>query len=91
MLSRHVGNEVNWFDPLPSAVDRNIQDKVLARSGRIYRTHGLGYLYVRRSTGHTYATEWSKYLKGAIEQRLGVWDSPGFRRTSHSDRTKVRA
>lgn len=91
MLPRTLGADVKWFDPLPRAVDRNIQDKVLARSGKIYRTHGLGYLYVRRSTGHTYATEWSKYLKGAIEQRLGLWDSPGFGQVATSGNAQVAA
>lgn len=78
MLERSLGEHLRWFDPLPSAVDRNLQDKVLRARGRIYRTHGLGYVYARRRAGHTYHTQWTKYLSSATEQRPGVWEGRGF-------------
>lgn len=68
-----LGRSVGWFDPVHRAVDRNLQDKVLRGGGTVYRTHGLDYVYVRHSDGHTYTTDWVKYLRGAIEQRPGVW------------------
>lgn len=77
-LDRELGDELDWFDPIPRHVDRNIQDKVLAASGRIYRTHGLGYLYVRHDDGHTWVTDFSRYLVGSTEQRRGPWPHAVF-------------
>jgi hypothetical protein len=77
-VDRADGDALGWFDPLPRAVDRNLQDKILRAAGRVYRTHGLDYVYVRHGDGHTYATDWGKYLRGSIEQRTGQWPlTPG--------------
>lgn len=84
-LDRVTGHTLGWFDAVPSAVDRNIQDKVLAAGGRIYRTHGLGYAYVRHTQGHTYGTSWAKYLRGALEQRPGMWPGPDFHPTNEPE------
>lgn len=77
-VDRGVGKSLGWFDAVPRAVDRNLQDKVLNDGGRIYRTHGLGYIYVRRDGGHTYDTSWTKYLRRTVEQRFGVWSHDEF-------------
>ena len=44
---------VGGWRPVPKSVDRALLDRVLESGGLVYRTHGLGYVYVRRSDGHT--------------------------------------
>ena len=44
---------VGGWRPVPKSVDRALLDRVLADGGLVYRTHGLGYVYVRRGEGHT--------------------------------------
>jgi len=44
---------VGGWRPVPKSVDRALLDRVLADGGLVYRTHGLGYVYVRHSAGHT--------------------------------------
>ena len=85
-LDRATGNELGWFDSIERAVDRNLQDKILRANGRIYRTHGLGYLYVRHGDGHTYGTSWPKYLRNTVEQRTGPWPSSEFGQTTTDTR-----
>lgn len=41
----HVGG----WRPVPRSVDRALLDRVLTAGGLVYRTHGLGYVYVRHA------------------------------------------
>lgn len=45
--------EVGGWRPVPKSIDRALLDSVRLAGGLIYRTHGLGYIYVRRGDGHT--------------------------------------
>ncbi len=53
LISRADLAEVGGWRPVPKSVDRALLDRVLAAGGLVYRTHGLGYVYVRRPSGHT--------------------------------------
>lgn len=77
-VDHRLGDEIGWFDAVPRAVDRNILHKAGAADARLYRTHGLGYLYVRHGKGHTYDTSWAKYLRQNTEQRSGIWAHDEF-------------
>lgn len=39
--------QVGGWRPVPRSVDRALLDRVLDSGGLVYRTHGLGYVYVR--------------------------------------------
>ena len=44
---------VGGWAPVPKSVDRALIDRVQAHGGLVYRTHGLGYVYVRHAGEHT--------------------------------------
>jgi len=62
LLSRGDLAEVGGWRPVPRSVDRALLDRMLADGGLVYRTHGLGYIYVRRSFGHTAAVRDEHFL-----------------------------
>lgn len=41
--------QVGGWRPVPRSVDRALLDRVLDSGGLVYRTHGLGYVYVRHA------------------------------------------
>ena len=41
--------QVGGWRPVPRSVDRALLDRVLLDGGLVYRTHGLGYVYVRNA------------------------------------------
>ena len=53
LISRADLAAVGGWRPVPKSVDRALLDRVLADGRLVYRTHGLGYVYVRRGEGHT--------------------------------------
>ncbi len=53
LISRADLAAVGGWRPVPKSVDRALLDRVLADGGLVYRSHGLGYVYVRRGSGHT--------------------------------------
>jgi hypothetical protein len=54
LLSRGDLEEVGGWRPVARSVDRGLLDRVLRAGGLVYRTHGLGFVYVRRPDGHTW-------------------------------------
>lgn len=62
LISRADLDEVGGWRPVPKSVDRALLDRVLADGGLVYRTHGLGYVYVRHSAGHTAAVRDEHFL-----------------------------
>lgn len=48
LISRADLAAVGGWRPVPRSVDRALLDRVRADGGLVYRTHGLGYVYVRR-------------------------------------------
>jgi glycosyl transferase family 2 len=57
MVERSVLREVGGFRPVRKYVDAQLLSAVLAAGGAIYRTHGLGYLLRRTSSGHTWQVD----------------------------------
>lgn len=53
LISRADLAAVGGWRPVPRSVDRALLDRVLQDGGLVYRTHGLGYVYSRRASGHT--------------------------------------
>ena len=41
--------QVGGWRPVPRSVDRALLDRVLESGGLVYRTHGMGYVYVRHA------------------------------------------
>lgn len=50
LISRGDLAEVGGWRPIPKSVDRALLDRVLSHGGLVYRTHGLGYVYVRHGS-----------------------------------------
>ena len=78
LARRDVAEAAGWFGSGNTAVDRFLLSGVTNNGGRIWRTFGAGYIYRRTFTFHTYVTNYSKYLNGANEQVVGIWDDPIF-------------
>lgn len=53
LISRGDLATVGGWRPVPRSVDRALLDQVLGSGGLVYRTHGLGYVYVRHASGNT--------------------------------------
>ena len=53
LLSRADLDEIGGWRPLEKHIDRGLLDAFLEAGGLVYRTTGLGYIYVRRGAGHT--------------------------------------
>ncbi|MDG4763540.1 glycosyltransferase [Solwaraspora sp. WMMD406] len=70
LLARGDLEAVGGWRPVPRSVDRGLMDRVLRSGGLIYRTHPLGYLYERRSSGHTWDAGLDYFLRRAGQQ----WD-----------------
>ena len=72
LISRADLAEVGGWRPVPKSVDRALLDRVLADGGLVYRTHGLGYIYVRRSSGHTAAVKDEHFLTKVAQTHDGL-------------------
>ena len=78
LARRETAEKSGYFGDAHTAVDRYLLDGVMNSGGKIYRTFGAGYIYRRTFTFHTYVTNYSKYLNGANEQVVGIWNHPIF-------------
>ena len=78
LAKRESARAAGWFGSGSTAVDRFLLSGVTNNGGKIWRTFGAGYIYRRTFTFHTYVTHYSKYLNGANEQVIGIWDHPVF-------------
>jgi hypothetical protein len=68
LLSRAALVETGGWRPTPNSTDRSVLIR-LGNSGAIgYRTHGLGYVYIRHTDGHTWKRGDSLLLRGGYEQ-----------------------
>ena len=57
--------------PLPARVDEALIKDVDRTRGRIYRTHGAGYVLVRHGVGHTWPADDDYFLAQADLLRPG--------------------
>jgi hypothetical protein len=71
VMDRSVLDEVGGFRPLRRHVDSGLLRAVAAAGGRIYRTHGLGYLLHRRADGHTWTRPVTHFLRPSTRQWKG--------------------
>ncbi len=71
MISRHDLAEAGGWRRMPRQIDLALAEDVLAAGGRIYWTHGRGYLRVRHSDGHTWNIGSSFFLDRAEVVREG--------------------
>jgi hypothetical protein len=78
LVSRSAGESAGWFGNGTTAVDRYILGRITENGGKIWRTFGAGYIYKRSFTFHTYITNYSKYLKNANQQVVGLWQDRVF-------------
>ena len=78
LVSRIAGESAGWFGNGTTAVDRYLLGRITENGGKIWRTFGAGYIYRRSFTFHTYVTNYSKYLKNANQQEVGLWQDRVF-------------
>lgn len=78
LVRRTSAQAAGYFGDVHTAVDRFLLSGITNNGGKIWRTFGAGYIYRRTFTFHTYVTNYSKYLNGANEQVVGIWDHPIF-------------
>lgn len=57
LLSRGGLAQVGGWSHAPRHVDADLLARVRDAGGLVYRTHALEYVYVRRSSGHTFVTD----------------------------------
>jgi hypothetical protein len=67
---------VGGFPPVPRSVDAAMMKATTAAGGRIYRTHGLGFVVNRRATGHTWGVPVTYFLRSADRQWRGFRPTP---------------
>lgn len=58
--------------PVPKSVDRALIDSVKRMGGLVYRTHGLGYVYVRHGDAHTAQVRDEHFLTKNAAQHPGL-------------------
>jgi GT2 family glycosyltransferase len=78
LISRADLNAVGGWRPVPKSVDRALLDRVLAAGGLVYRTHGLGYVYVRHAAGHTAMVSDAHFLTKTTARYPGLLKHPEF-------------
>ena len=71
MVSRHDLDEAGGWRRVPRRVDISLAEDVTIAGGRIYWTHGDGYLRVRHGDRHTWSIDDSHFLNRASEVRDG--------------------
>jgi hypothetical protein len=72
LLGRSTYLEAGGFQPLPRGVDSALLKTVHAAGGRIYRTHGLGYMLRRAGADeHTWRRPLAHFLRVATNQWRG--------------------
>ncbi|MGI5211688.1 glycosyltransferase [Plantactinospora sp. CA-290183] len=72
LISRGDLEEVGGWRPVPRSVDRGLLDRVRRAGGLVYRTHPLGYVYQRRTAGHTWDPGLEYFLRGGGTQWSGL-------------------
>jgi hypothetical protein len=74
LLTRAELQRVGWADA-PRRIDRLLIDALEDRAGRVYRTHGFGYVLRRRSAvlgSHTWQAGDAYFLRQSVDQRAGL-------------------
>ena len=58
--------------PVPKSIDRALIEQVKRVGGLVYRTHGLGYVYVRHGDAHTAIVSDDHFLTANVRQWPGL-------------------
>jgi len=74
MIDRDLLRDVGGFRSSRRYVDASLLEAVRAVGGRVYRTHGLGYVMRRTGEGHTWEPGLDYFLD---DERVGT-TTPGF-------------
>ncbi len=72
MISRHDLAYAGGWRRLPRQVDLALAEDVLRSSGRIYWTHGAGYMRIRHGGEHTWKIDDDFFLRRALAVRDGL-------------------
>jgi hypothetical protein len=79
---------VGGWRPVPKSVDRALLDRVLEAGGLVYRTHGLGYVYVRNAadgSANTSQVNEEHFLTKTVAQFPGLLKSDALGTTTSAD------
>ncbi len=71
--------DVGGWRPVARSIDRALIESVRDAGGLVYRTHGLGYVYVRRGSGHTAQVDNAHFHTRAHQTLDGLIAHPEFR------------
>jgi hypothetical protein len=71
-MHRSVAIEMGGFPTFTHSVDQGLIHRVRERGGRVYRTHGYGYLLHRSGDGHTWAQRDAYFLESATRLWQGM-------------------
>jgi len=80
--------QVGGWRPVPRSVDRALLDRVLEAGGLVYRTHGLGYVYVRNAadgSANTSQVNEEHFLTKTVAQFPGLLKSDALGTTTPGD------
>ena len=72
LISGHDLHEAGGWRRVSKSVDAALIEDVERSHGRIYRTHGAGYLLVRHGSGHTWQAEDAFFIAAPCEWRRGL-------------------
>ena len=72
LISRHHLDQAGGWRRVPRHVDTGLAQDVTRIGGRIYRTHGRGYLRVRHGDSHTWDVDESHFTGRASDGREGL-------------------
>lgn len=78
LISQADLRAVGGWRPVPRSIDRALIRRVQKHGGLVYRTHGLGYLYVRRADGHTANAKNEHFLTKNVARWPGLLRHPAF-------------
>ncbi len=82
LLSRADLEQIGGWRPMERHIDRGLLDAFLEAGALVYRTTGLGYIYVRRGSGHTANVSDEHFLTKNAFSWPGLLSHPEFG-TSH--------
>ncbi len=80
LLARDDLHRVGGWQAAPRAVDQRLLDSIERAGGSYHRTHGHGFVLMRRASGHTWDQPVDYFLRQAVAQWHGLaLDAAGVR------------
>ena len=71
LISRQALESIGGWRPMGVGEDKTLAQDIGAAGGRVYRTHGAGFLAMRHGAGHTWEVDDSYFLEQAQDGRDG--------------------